>query len=67
MIARALLAARHCRDKCDSLDRKEKAVREKLEGGSLLGMGIVVIAGLLALNWKQMRRPPDVANDNTPD
>ena len=25
------------------------------DGGSLLGMAIVVIAGLLALNWKQMR------------
>ena len=66
MIARALRAARHCRDKCDSLDRKEKAVREKLEGGSLLGMAIV-IAGLLALNWKQMRRLPDASDEKHPD
>jgi len=28
------------------------------DSGSLLGMAVVVIAGLLALNWKQLRRPP---------
>jgi len=35
--------------------------------GSLLGMAIVVIAGLLALNWKQMRRPPQESSANNPD
>ena len=37
------------------------------DGGSLLGMAIVVIAGLLALNWKQMRRPPQESSANNPD
>lgn len=37
------------------------------DNGSLLGMAIVVIAGLLALNWKQMRRPPQESSANSPD
>lgn len=37
------------------------------DNGSLLGMAIVVIAGLLALNWKQMRRPPQESSANNPD
>jgi drug/metabolite transporter (DMT)-like permease len=37
------------------------------DSGSLLGMAIVVIAGLLALNWKQMRRPPQESSANNPD
>jgi drug/metabolite transporter (DMT)-like permease len=32
--------------------------RDFPDSGSLLGMAIVVIAGLLALNWKQLRRLP---------
>ncbi len=34
------------------------------DSGSLLGMAIVVIAGLLALNWKQMRRPPEESSES---
>jgi len=37
------------------------------DSGSLLGMAIVVIAGLLALNWKQMRRPPQESSANSLD
>ena len=37
------------------------------DSGSLLGMAIVVIAGLLALNWKQMRRPPEESSENNAD
>jgi drug/metabolite transporter (DMT)-like permease len=38
--------------------------RDFPDKGSLLGMAIVVIAGLLALNWKQMRRLPDDTRRN---
>ncbi len=41
--------------------------RDFPDNGSLLGMAVVVIAGLLALNWKQMRRAPDYAEEKTPD
>jgi len=35
------------------------AFRDFPDAGSFLGMAIVVIAGLLALNWKQLRKPPE--------
>ena len=39
--------------------------RDFPDGGSLLGMAIVVSAGLLALNWKHMRRLPDDSSGNS--
>jgi drug/metabolite transporter (DMT)-like permease len=39
--------------------------RDFPDGGSLLGMAIVVSAGLLALNWKHMRRLPDDSSENS--
>jgi drug/metabolite transporter (DMT)-like permease len=36
--------------------------RDFPDGGSLLGMGIIVAAGLLAVNWKHMRRMTDTSD-----
>ncbi|KPK32902.1 MAG: hypothetical protein AMJ66_06185 [Betaproteobacteria bacterium SG8_40] len=38
------------------------AFRDFPDAGSFLGMAVVVTAGLLALNWKQMRTPPGDAD-----
>jgi len=38
--------------------------RDFPDGGSLLGMAIVVLAGLLALNWKQLRKLPEQRNQS---
>ncbi|MCH5373944.1 MAG: DMT family transporter, partial [Planctomycetes bacterium] len=39
------------------------AFRDFPDAGSFVGMAVVVIAGLLALNWKQMRPPPGGADE----
>jgi len=31
------------------------------DGGTLMGMAVIVLAGMLAVNWKQMRRASDAA------
>ena len=41
------------------------AFRDFPDAGSFIGMAVVVIAGLLALNWKQMRRPSNGADERT--
>ena len=35
------------------------------DSGSLLGMGVIVAAGLLAVNWKQMRRVSDTTDQTS--
>ncbi len=32
------------------------------DGGTLMGMAVIVLAGMLAVNWKQMRRASDAAD-----
>jgi drug/metabolite transporter (DMT)-like permease len=41
------------------------AFRDFPDSGSFLGMAIVVIAGLLALNWKQLRKVPEDHNQSS--
>ena len=36
--------------------------RDFPDGGSLIGMAVIVFAGLLAVNWKQMRRISDATD-----
>jgi drug/metabolite transporter (DMT)-like permease len=36
--------------------------RDFPDGGSLIGMGVIVAAGLLAVNWQHMRRKSDTAD-----
>ncbi|HZP91340.1 MAG TPA: DMT family transporter [Burkholderiales bacterium] len=38
------------------------AFRDFPDGGSLTGMAVIVTAGLMAVNWKQMRRITDAAD-----